>query len=237
MNSETVNRHKNYEFGVAPFRYFSMWSPPSKSLQEANPLAYNNAMAMKPACCKFSCDHCGMSITHHCMVEDSEGNQFSVGSSCIGKVDNCENLTKLKADIKDREREKRRIIRDKKRDDHNLKVDQEHELQRQVNGGLTDWELQEQERKEALEMAKALYLDAASYFVDAMTGKGSFCDSIILGFSRGNLPTGPGKFITIEIVTKTFGRKNSKAFKENEPLVTAKFEELKTEFEIIKGKL
>ena len=42
---------------------------------------------------------------------------------------------------------------------------------------------------------------------------------------------------TIEVVTKTFGRKNSKAYKENKPVVMAKFEELETKFETIKGEL
>jgi len=61
--------------------YFSL---PAPSLAEANPTAYNLAMAEAPAGAG-SCAHCGMGILHHVVVE-TEGVRAFIGTTCALKV-------------------------------------------------------------------------------------------------------------------------------------------------------
>ena len=61
--------------------YFSL---PSPSLAEANPTAYNLAMAEAPTGAG-SCAHCGMGILHHVVIE-VDGVRAFIGTTCALKV-------------------------------------------------------------------------------------------------------------------------------------------------------
>jgi len=222
--------HKAYQFGTAPFRYIGIWSPPSKALLEANPNAYNQAMAGRPKCCGFCCDHCGMSIEHHCIIVDAKGEKYTVGSSCIFKVDDCENLTQVEADVKARQKANRKRLADAKREKASAEREAVMQAERDANGGLTNYELGVKNRADIAKTNADAYLELAKYFVVILNFSGDFGKSIVRGFTNGRIPTGGGKTIVIEIVAKAAGRKNSKAYNAKLPEVEAEFDKLEKAF-------
>jgi len=73
--------------GRAPFRCVGLVSLPSSSLAEANPTAYNNALAAIPrglGC--GSCAYCGTAIMHNFIVESADDRRFVVGCDCVAKT-------------------------------------------------------------------------------------------------------------------------------------------------------
>jgi hypothetical protein len=60
------------------------FSLPSASLAEANPDAYNNAMASAPAGAG-TCAHCGTGILHHVVIEIDSARYF-IGNDCAERV-------------------------------------------------------------------------------------------------------------------------------------------------------
>lgn len=65
-------------------RIIGFFSLPSPSLAEANPTAYNLAMAGAPAGAG-TCAHCGNGIRHHVVVE-CEGVKAFIGTDCAERV-------------------------------------------------------------------------------------------------------------------------------------------------------
>jgi hypothetical protein len=61
--------------------YFSL---PSPSLAEANPTAYNNAMAAAPVGAG-TCQHCGTAIIHHVLISTADGLAV-IGTTCAEKI-------------------------------------------------------------------------------------------------------------------------------------------------------
>lgn len=139
-----------FKMGKPPYRLVGFWAAPSTELQEHNPSAYNSEMSSKPACCHFSCDHCGMGISNHFIIEDSTGERFSVGSSCVSKTDD----SKLISSVKKKRNELDRLKRRQKREAIHLEAKAKREAveaaQRKANGGLTDYELAEKLKAEEL---------------------------------------------------------------------------------------
>lgn len=222
-----VARHNHYEFGQAPFRFVGIWSAPSPSLAEANPTAYSNAMADKPQCCRFQCDHCGLPIAHHHIISDAHGQRFSVGSECIAKSGDVDLLAKSAAAKKDCDRKARRDKAAAKREQERQAREDELQRQKDANGGLTDYELERQAQLQAeqdLQDRRAAL--TAEYGRQIRDGRGGFCDSIADDLDRGELPAGRGLSLTIEILAKQAGRKNSAAY-------NARYDELADRFEHI----
>jgi hypothetical protein len=81
-NEGTTNMTKNDFTNARVIGYFSI---PSTALAEANPTAYNNAMAVVPRGAG-SCQHCGMGILHHVIVKLADGSTKFIGSTCAEKV-------------------------------------------------------------------------------------------------------------------------------------------------------
>jgi hypothetical protein len=205
--------HKFYRMGSAPYRWVGMWSNPSKALLEVNPHAYNLAMIDRPGCCRSTCDHCGKSIIHHCIIKDSDGILFSVGTSCIEKIGQIELTTYATKANKDRQR----LIRQGKAE---LKLASENavrksvlDTQRTKNGGLTDYEYT-RHGQHAFSIACSEHNQSvANEFLDALvlTG-GSFCEVIYESISQGREITKGAGIVVCEIAAKQHGRKNSKAY-------------------------
>lgn len=71
-------------------RVIGFFSLPSPSLAEANPSAYNAAMAGVPSGAG-SCSHCGTGILHHVVIRHADGSRAFIGTSCAEKV-GCERV-------------------------------------------------------------------------------------------------------------------------------------------------
>ena len=217
--------HKHYRMGKAPYRFIGIYSIPSPALAEANPSAYNAQLKAMPKFCSGMCDHCGMGITHHYMLKDAEGNKFAVGSSCIDKMDDVENMFTVDYERKELEHKKRKAIREAKQLERQMKYERELEEQRQRNGGLTDNELAEQKREDEQRQKRRNNEEKFAYFIEHLGLSNGFAGDLARGMrDYGRLPTGRGLDIMLEIVAKTAGRKNSKAY-------DAKYEEAETKLE------
>ena len=230
--------HKSFEMGVAPYKYVGFWAMPSRALLEANPNAFNLAMQGKPACCSGCCNHCYTGILNHHIIADATGRKFSVGSTCIGKLNDTKLMTQFKFAEKNRKRDERFAKQKAEREARNLKVEEERAAQRVVNGGLTDYEVSEKIKadKEAVRVAK--FSDAASELLCALGNQnGDFCRDLVRTIRRGSLPWGYAKNIAIEIIAKQSGRKNSKAYDAAYPIAEEYFEGLILTFKQIEEEL
>ena len=217
--------HKHFEMGTAPYTFVGMWSMPSISLAENNPEAYNNALREKPKMCHGTCDHCGMGILHHYILRDADRNYFSVGSECVNKLDDVENMDAVEYQKRKHQKSLRmaraEVKREQKRLDHQAKLDQ----QREANGGLTDYELGEKRREDELMQKRRDNEEKFAYFIDYLGLGNDFAGELAKGMrDNGQLPYGRGRSIMLEMIAKTEGRKNSKAY-------NAKYEEAETKLE------
>lgn len=213
---EYIHPFTDTGLGRAPFRFIGVWSYPSQSLLEANPSAYNSEMAQKPDCVHGTCDHCGMPLTHFFMIQNADGKRYSVGSSCIHKAGDGKLVTAAKAAERQRQRKVRQAKAAEKRKAQRIEAERKLEEERRCNGGATLWEVAEAERMNAehdeLLARKAENPDLALFAATLRDGKGGFCDSIARDMDRGYWPEGNAKHITMEILAKLAGRKNSKAY-------------------------
>ena len=201
--------HKNYEMGKAPYKFIGVWSAPSLALQEANPSAYNIAMQSAPPCCKCCCDHCSTGIKNHYILSDANGDKFAVGSSCIDKLNNVLNLSKVQKAKRDHQAALRQARAEVKRLKREADRQAVLDVERAKNNGLTDYELEAQKLKQKNDSLKAIRKNKAAYFLDALAANGSdFCDSVSRSIiDYGSLPSGRGGSILLSICAKHYSGK------------------------------
>jgi hypothetical protein len=242
MPENKVVHHNVFEMGVAPYRLTGVWSAPSKGLLEANPNAYNNAMALRPTCCNFTCAHCGTPILHHFIIKDAEGKFFAIGSSCVERLGDTALISAVKAAELKRKRELNRKKREAEREAKRLKVIEERnareEAERAANGGLTDAELEEAKRKLIKTFRKRDLEDAVAYFARPLAAtEGYFAKDVLAGLKVGNLPAGRGIDIVLEIASKHYSnaRKNSKAYNAEHDKAVDLWNELVNKVEEVKA--
>jgi hypothetical protein len=210
---QTTTVHKHFQFGTAPFRFIAVWSAPSKSLQEANPEAYNAQMRSKPEFCHFSCDHCGTCINNHCIIVDATGAKFCVGTDCVLKTTHTEVISKVKLAIKQKAKAVREAKRQAEQAARKAAYDAELQAQRDVNGGLTDDQVAYKKAYEARKEQLARTNAIVAPVVNALDAAGGdFCMSIAREYREGRAPRGRAKTIVAEIVAKQEGRKGSAAY-------------------------
>lgn len=208
--SELIHKWELAGVGKAPFKVMGVYELPSISLAEHNPSAYNNQLAMMPKGYRCgSCMVCGTGLKVNYLMNDSLGNKFSVGCDCVGKSGNSSLITKVKALKLQRAKE----IRAEKRDIARLERLQQ---QRDINGGLTDYEVSEKKRARRLEeerIERESRIEILEPIADLMRdGKLGFRDSIADDLDQGVIPYGRGLDITIDVLAKIAGRRNSKAY-------------------------
>jgi hypothetical protein len=201
--------------GIGPFRFLGVASIPSPSLAEHNPDAYNGALRDLPrdlinGC--GSCANCGMPITHICIVANSTGQRYGIGSDCVQKTgDRClGNAAKVAI---------ARIVRNQKIQRANAKREAKRQqfLSTVCNDrGETNAQRIEREQAEfeAVRKAKRQALaDKWRFIAPYLSGPpGGFCDSIKESFRAGYEPSGRAVEILGEIYAKSFGRRGSKAY-------------------------
>ena len=201
--------------GLAPFKFVSMWSMPSA---ETNPSAYASAMNSKPAHCRGLCDHCSTGIIHHCIIKSADGKLFSVGTSCVKKTNDTILISEMKALQNKLNRERSALKRAEKRTAENEIYNARMQAERDTNGGLTDYELAEKAIKDERQIILDKMAVIAAPVVSVLDAKGGdFCDSMAYEISHGRKISGRCVEIVIEIMTKQFGRGNSKAYLEAYP--------------------
>lgn len=104
-----------------------------------------------------TCDFCGTGIRWECRIRSHDGKTFVVGTDCVRKLDREDNalVSAVERAIHEQERQKRA---DKKRAEYEQKraaIEAELAAERERNGGLTDYEV-EQQRREREQQEKEL---------------------------------------------------------------------------------
>jgi CRISPR/Cas system CSM-associated protein Csm2 small subunit len=88
-----------------------------------------------------------MCIEHHYIIQDANGEEFAVGSSCIEKIGNVKRMTEAKEAERKRlnkqARERNKIKRQQKQEENLKKWEEKEELERTQNNGLTNKELRD----------------------------------------------------------------------------------------------
>jgi hypothetical protein len=210
MNDEKIHKFELAGLGKAPFRCVGIAQIPSASLAEHNPEGYNNMMRMVPSAYKCgTCNYCGQAIMNCYLIDSADGKHFSVGCECVRKTGDVGLVNKQKALKRQADAEKRRQKRQEA-------YERELDAQRQRNGGLTDHEVREKEREEK-RLKNQRLLDRRIVILQGLAarmrdGRGGFRDSIAQTFAEGGLPYGGGWDITLDILAKQEGRRNSKAY-------------------------
>jgi len=227
MSTATV--HKHFQFGIAPFRFVGIWSAPSKALLEANPEAYNAQLRSKPACCHFSCDHCGTGISNHCIIVDSTGERFSVGTDCVEKTHHTEVISKVKLALRKKAKAARDAKREAQQQARQAAYNAELDAQRARNSGLTDAELSSQQAAQRAADRTAKIASIAAPILSALKGDYGFVASVRDNLLHGHLPSGRGQDIVLEIIAKQAGRIGSPAFEIAYQQAAADFDRIRAE--------
>lgn len=230
---DSIHIWEDAGIGVAPFFFRGYFTTPSRSLQSANPSAYDAAMASLPqGYPKGSCSICGTAITNHFMVMDANGKKLVAGSSCINKSGDKGLTTKAKLA--------------KRRHDQLLQFEEAEtrrqaalEQERLVNDGLTNYELEEKQRADAQEARLAalepIIKELEPYADRVADGRGAFRDSVAESLVKGELPKGRGLTIMIEILAREQGRRGSKAYQDEEARLTTFFDEIQDMITAVTG--
>ncbi|MDK9789753.1 hypothetical protein [Vibrio sp. D431a] len=242
IEKRLILRHKQFKMGTGGnYRLVGMWSMPSQAVNEANPNLWNALVRERPKACNCFCDHCGTSIVHHFIIKDDKGEEFSVGSDCILKLDNTELIeaSKALANEKKREenREKSRLRSEARASAREAKL----EKQREENGGLTDYELKQKKRTQARALMHKNVKAILAEFAEILKGlDGDFCRNMYYNMDEGIIPSKYCQSIILEIIVKAKSgskRVNTKAYnsvlEEFEPVyreAMKKAQELKTQF-------
>jgi hypothetical protein len=182
--------------GQAPFKFIGI---------QENAIKHANGHSQAGGCCDF----CSTGIRWEHIILSADGKRSVVGSDCIRKVGDAK-LMKA-SDIA-----KKAALREKKEQARRDKWEAIQNEQRDRNGGLTDWEVENKRRQEIAEAEAAANREKAAKFAgiaDRLRDwKGGFRDSVALGLDEGRLPMGRGMDLMLEILAKQAGRKGSAKF-------------------------
>ena len=121
------------------YKYVGFWFPLTKKEAVNFPEMAGKIEAERPDECQGICDHCGTSIVYHHIVEDVNGERFSVGSECIKKLEDTNLANQAESVERDLVKKRKALV----------KIEKEA-FEREVNGGLTNKEM----RKKCLDELK-----------------------------------------------------------------------------------
>lgn len=139
--AQMIHKWELKGLGTAPFRCVGVFSLPPRSLAEANPSAYNAALKAMPKGFKTgTCSVCGMALLNNFLIRAACGQQFSVGCDCVAKTGDAGLVDAVKA----ADRAAKRLMRHEQREAERLA---RLAAQRERNGGLTDWEVSQEQLK------------------------------------------------------------------------------------------
>ena len=201
--------------GTGPYRWVGICSIPPLSLAEANPSAYNAALAALPRDLVNGCGvcaHCGTPLTNICIVRDAQGRHYGIGSDCIEEVHDPFLGKAAKVAIARLQRDQRRAREAAKREaNHKRWLATVCNEAGETNAQRLERELRE---REAAQKARKDAVWAKFGFLLPFLGgpEGGFCASIAASIRNGQAPSGRALEICGEIYAKAHGRRGSKAY-------------------------
>lgn len=208
---QLIHKWEAQGLGQAPFTCVGLYSLPARSLAEYNPQAYQAELAQMPKGFDIgTCAVCGMALTNNFLIRTGCGRQFSVGCDCVKKAGDAGLVDAVQARKRAADREKRFQEREAERLAR-------LQAQRERNGGLTDWELQEEQQKIREEAENALKLQKGQAIqrcvqpiVDALEAKPTpFTSDMVALLVDGELPEGRALDICRSIYAEEYARKTT----------------------------
>lgn len=215
-----VLAHKWESLGFKPpFTCVGVFSLPSQAMREANPSACNNMMSNAPKGFSFgSCSVCGTGLVHNFLIIDGTGAKFTVGSDCVAKIGNTKLIASIEKQRLAHNRGMARVKREERRKAENDARELRLDSERAANGGLTNYELQEKERDDALR-AKRDTVSKENQWLTTPLRKCWMSDTID-ALIEGRCHFTELGSVTIKRLSveygKLAGRANSKAFSDKE---------------------
>jgi hypothetical protein len=209
-----MHKFEEAGLGLAPFRVVG-WS------REVGPKNLGNGMSIgAPGQPMGTCDYCGQGIAICVQVKSADGRRFVVGCDCAKKCDD-ETNTATTA-VKRIQAEIRREAKAKKDAEKRAAIEADIQAQRDRNGGLTDWELQQEqirrEREGREAHQRAHYTAINMWLIESLKEvpyQSSFVDSMIDSLEKGPVGGLSDRCLGIleDIYGKQHGRRNSKSYK------------------------
>lgn len=217
QTAEVLVREHPFELaglGRAPFRCVGVYQIPSQALAAQNPDAYNNALRMMPrgyGC--GTCNFCGQAIMNCYLINSADGRKFAVGCDCVEKTADGPLITKVEAERRRIERERRQAAAAAKR-----------EVWLSERRAKAEAARAEQDAREAAEAAKReaarAGCTAANLWLITVLRKhatySSFCENIARDLETRTIAemafTPRAISILRDIYAKDAGRRGSKAF-------------------------
>jgi len=218
MSDELVVTHKWEKFGYkAPFKFLGLIQLPNP---EGNPHAVEQQYKIVAKQNKQfgvfagSCNLCGNGLMNNFVVGDAEGTNFIVGCDCVRHLDDVKLITRVEKAEKDRKRAIRRAKAEELQKIRQAEWAAEQQAQRDRNGGLTDWEVEDKARKQAKEDKRIAMTAKNSWLIDALTRSGSFVYDMRYELQFNEIEDLSPRAVDIlkDIYAKSFGRRNSKKY-------------------------
>jgi len=168
-----------------------------------------------------SCKYCGQGIRYECVIQSRDGKTFEVGMDCVRKVYRADNrvLQAAEREMAKINKAKRDAIKEAKREAQRVAYAAELDRQRAVNGGLTDYELNDARIESEMKAREAKHASANKWLIEAIDGMpGDFAASMVEKLKQGPLGGLSDRMLSClcEMYAKTHGRRGSKAFSQAE---------------------
>jgi len=163
---------------------------------------------------KDNCHFCGQMIRYLEVIRSSDGKEFHVGCNCVEKTGDKGLIDVVK-------RERSRLRAQAKWEKQRAEAEAEAQRQRDRNGGMTDWEVKEHERRKAAEEAIARCTSENGWLIEVLEAGHSMSDwkrEMVYQLKRqpASSFSERNRSIFADIYARQFGRRNSKAYTEAE---------------------
>lgn len=171
----TLHPFEDAGLGLAPFRFVGI----NKNLYSACP------GHSQPG---GTCAYCGQGILYECVIKSHDGQTFTVGQDCVRKIHREDNrlATALQRELAKIAKEKREAEAQARRLERDRLYREELDRQRQANGGLTDAEKAEIDRKANELFVRGVWTHENQWLIKVLKGQpGEFCRSMIDSLERG----------------------------------------------------
>lgn len=171
-----------------------------------------------------SCDYCLTFIKNVFVVKSQDGNTFKVGCDCVAKTGDKGLVDQIKA-------AKKELSRKAAAEARNLQAAAELQQQREANGGLTNYELHLKKVADAeisFKQALAPIQAELDSWIEVLNSKGDFGSSVAADLIKGKFPFGRGADIVVGILSKQYGRRNSKIYAEKAEYFRERYESIRS---------
>lgn len=204
MNETTLHPFEVAGLGQAPFRLVAI----RKNIYSAAP-----GHSQPGGCCAY----CSQGILYECVIRSHDGQTFTVGQDCVRKLDRADNrlVDSVKRELAKIAREDRETAREARWQARRLEIEAELDRQRVANGGLTDFEVQQQAQEKAEAEARVVWRERNWWLISVLQNQsGEFCRGMCDSLERGPVSglSERCQGIVADIYAKSFGRRGSKKY-------------------------